>query len=69
MITGNDDISLKVIDEFTLGKTIVQSIDINIKRDTLSKMLLALAEKRKNVDEVKIQLKYSMQTLKEKRKK
>ena len=69
MITGNDDISLKVIDEFTLGKTIVQSIDINIKRDTLSKMLLALAEKENMLMKLKYNLNIVCKDLKEKRKK
>ena len=69
MITGNDDISLKVIDELTLGKTIVQSIDINIKRDTLSKMLLALAEKENMLMKLKYNLNIVCKDLKEKRKK
>ncbi|MBU3102309.1 MmcB family DNA repair protein [Clostridium sp. DSM 17811] len=35
---------------------ILQSIDDNIKRDTLAKMILALEEKRKHIEESKIQI-------------
>jgi hypothetical protein len=131
MITGNDDISLKVIEKLNLGKTvsevssdykisidqakklsrlsymqqqvktlpdilqdkfralglkamvlaplfksndmeglqdILQSIESNIKRDTLAKMLLALHEKRKHIDEAKKQIQYHMNGLENKEK-
>lgn len=129
MITGNDDISLKVIEELKGGKTIaqvssnyniskdqakklsrlnymhnqvkeiptilqdkfkglglkalvlaplvksndmeglqdiLQSIDNNIKRDTLAKTILALNEKRKHIDEAKKQIHYHMRGLESK---
>ena len=129
MITGNDDISLKVIEELALGKSIsevsleykisidqakklsrlnymkqqvkeiptllqdkftglglkalvlaplfksndmeglqdiLQSIERNIKRDTLAKMLLALDEKRKHIDEAKEKIHHHMRGLESK---
>lgn len=47
---------------------ILQSVDNNIKRDTLAKMILALNEKRKHIEEAKEQIHYHMRGLESKEK-